>query len=259
MDSREKRNIKTKKVKKKKLNVSRTLVVVLFIYLVVCVVLYLYKEPVKHFEISGNTIISDADILRELNFDEYPPYVSVQKHKAEKKLKKNKLIKNAKIKYGFNFTIKIIIEENKPMFISKSDDQICLADGTLIDYSGNYVGIPILLNNTPSEVMKMLAKNLSEIDDGIFYMINDIEYKPSYNSDKQVIDEYRFLLSMNDKNLVFVNAKRLKPLNRYLDVIATTKITDEGIFYLDGDENRYPFKVFHSTTTVPVEEETDEE
>lgn len=234
----------------KKFNVARVLVFLLFLYLIVCFCIYIYKEPVRHFEIAGNDLLSDVDVLRIMGVEDYPPFVSISSSGLEKKLKNNDLIKDAKVSYGFHFAVKVTIEENKPVFIAKESDQICLADGSLIPYSSEYVGIPILLNNTPKDVMKVLASNLNKVDTGILYMINDIEYKPSYNSDNQVIDKHRFLLSMNDKNLVYVNAKRLKPLNRYLDVIATTKLTQNGVFYLDGDENRYPFKVFDNQTPV---------
>lgn len=254
------RNNSEKKVlvKRKRLNVARILVFLLFIYLVVCVCIYIYKEPVRHYEIKGNEILSDTEILRYAGIDNYPPFVSISSSRIKKKLKKNNLIKDVNIKYGFNFQITIEVVENKPMFISKETDEVCLADGTLVPYEDTFVGIPILLNNTPMNVMKVFAKNLSTIDDGIFYMINDIEYKPSYNQYNQIIDEYRFLLSMNDKNLVFVNGKRLKPLNRYLDVISTTKLTQNGVFYLDGDESRYPFRVFDNEVVTPEEEKEEE-
>lgn len=258
MESRAEKNKKTKKVKRKKLNVARTLVLILFIYLIVCIAIYIYKEPVKHYQIEGNTILSDVEILRMLDLTEYPAFVSINKKRIEKKLEDHVLISEAKVSYSLDFSIKIKIVENKPVFIVKSTDEICLSDGTLIEYSNDYIGIPILLNTTPEKVMKTLAKNLSKIDDGILYTINDIEYKPSYNAQNQVIDEYRFLLSMNDKNLVYINGKNTKTLNKYLDIIATNKITTSGTLYLDGDEDKYYFKMRENTTQVVEKEKQNE-
>lgn len=242
MDTRVSRHAKVKKVKKKRLNFARTLVLVLFIYLIVCVCIYIYQEPVRHYEIKGNSRLSDIDIIRSLSLEDYPSFVSINCKSLKNNLEKNVLIKSAKVKYGWNFSIIIELEENSPTFVYKNEDKICLGDGTLIDYDANYaVGIPVLLNATPEEQMRVLAKNLSDLDEGIIYMINDIEYKPSYNSSNQIIDDYRFLLSMNDKNMVYVNAKKLKSMNKYLEVIATNKITSSGTFFLDGTEDRYPF------------------
>ena len=83
---------------------------------------------------------------------------------------------------------------------------------------------------------------MSKVKTGILYSINEIEYSPSYNtSSNKVIDNNRFLLYMNDKNTVYITAKRADVLNHYLNVIATNQIVGNGTFYLDGDENRYSY------------------
>lgn len=236
-----------KKRTKKRINIARTLVLVLILYIVVCVCISIYKKPIRHFDIDGNKKITDIEIIRELNLDDYPSFASISPRKLSKELEANPYVKHADIKYGWNFALKIKIEENRPIFLVKLEDKVALSDGTLIDAKNDdLIGIPTLLNTTPDEVMKTLASNLSELDDGILYMINDIEYKPSYNKQNQIIDEYRFLLSMNDKNVVYINAKRLKSLNKYLDIIATNKITSNGTLYLDGTEDNYFFKKYDS-------------
>ncbi len=242
--------MKTKKVKKKKINIARVLVLILFIYIIVCVGLYIYKEPIAHYEITGNNLVTDADILRSLNLTDYPSYVSLNTRKAEKKLENNPLIKEAKVSYGWNFYINIDIKENRPMFVVKPLNKICLADGTLIDYSDDYVNLPTLLNQPTEEVLTLLAKGLSEVDEGVLYTISEIEYKPSYSKDNKVIDANRFLLAMKDKNLVYITAKKAKVLNLYLDIIATKQLTFNATFFLDsGDTNA---TVKKNNTTEPV-------
>lgn len=250
--------METKKVKRKKLNIARTLVLILFIYIIVCFVMYVYKEPVKHYEINGNTLIKDVDILRNLGIDDYPSYVSINTNKLKKKLEKNPLIKKAKVEYGLNFKIKIKIKENKPLFIIKSSNQICLADGTLIDNDSRFVGLPTLLNATPKDIMKILAKNLAEVNDGVLYMISEIEYQPSYNSDNKPIDNNRFLLAMNDKNMVYITAKRAKLLNGYLDIVAAEQVKTNGTLFLDGNEGNYSFKFSKTTTTTTTTKKSGE-
>lgn len=238
----------TKKVKKKKLNIAKTLVVILFIYIVVCVGLYIYKAPIAHYEISGNSFVRDAEILRSLNLTDYPSFVSLNTKKATRTLKKNPLIKEAKVSYGWNFYIHIDIQENRPMFVVKPLNKICLADGTLIDYTDNYVNLPTLLNQPTEEILNLLAKGLSEVDDGVLYTISEIEYRPSYSKDNKVIDANRFLLSMKDKNLVYITAKNAKILNLYLDIIATKQLTFNATFFLDSDDTNATVK--KNSTTV---------
>jgi cell division protein FtsQ len=238
--------MKTKKKKSKlRLNLPRTLVFILFIYIIVYICYSLYNQHITHYEISGNTLYSDAEILRDLDLVDYPPILSINRSKLERRLKNNKYIKDAKVSFGWNFYLKIEITENKPMFSLKSTGQVVLEDGTLIDNPGLY-GLPILLNDTPRDVRNLLAKNLAKVDTGIFYLISEIQYDPSYDSQNKVIDENRFLLFMNDKNTVYVTARKIKTLNYYLTIIANNEITEPGTLYLDGDETNYTFKLYSS-------------
>lgn len=232
----------TKKVKVNKLNVPRMIVILLVIYILGYLCYYIYSSPVHHFEIIGNEHISDADILRAADLQDYPSFITLSFKGRERKIEELDLVKTAKLSYGWNFTIKIKIEENIPVFVKKSTNRIVLADGTEIENNNDIVGIPTLLNETPTEKLKLLANNLAKVKPGILYGVNEIEYSPSYNtSNNKVIDDNRFLLYMNDKNTVYITAKRADILNHYLNVIATNQITGNGTFYLDGDEERYSY------------------
>ena len=237
-------NVKTKIVKKKRINFARLLVVVLTLYILVCFIIYLVKEPIRHFEISGNKYLSDMEILRSADLDDYPSYVSITNKKVNKILKNNPLINKVSLKHGLNFTIYIKVTENNPVFINKSTNEVCLSNGSLIPNEDKYLGLPVLLNSTTEENRKELASKLDKLSDGVKVMINEIEYAPSYNSKNQVIDDKRFLLSMTDKNLVYITLLKVNLLDSYLDIIATEKLKDKGTLYLDGDETRHSFKKF---------------
>lgn len=246
---------KTKKVKKKRFNIARTLVFILLIYIIICLGIYLYNEPIKHYEFIGNDTITDIELIRDLKLENYPSLVSINTKKLERKLENNIYIKSAKVRYGWNFKLRIEIEENLPMFIAKDLNKMVLADGSIVDIDSRFIGIPILLNSTPEEIMKNLASSLEVVDYGIRYIISEIEYQPSYNSDGKVIDDKRFLLSMNDKNLVYITAKNATSLNKYLDIIATEQVTAAGTLFLDSDEDRYTFKFHKEETTQEVVED----
>ncbi len=245
--------MKTKNSKKKlKLNVPRTIVFVLFLYLLFYMGYDVYKQQVVHYNIEGNTLYSDAEILRTVNLTDYPPILSINRHQIKKKLESDPLISKVDVSYGWHFYLNIKIIENKPMFILKSSGQVVLQDGTLVE-NKNYLGIPTLLNDTPVEVRNLLAERLAKVDSGILYLISEIKYDPSYDSTNKVIDENRFLLYMNDTNTVYINARKANTLNYYLTIIANNEINEAGTLYLDGDENNYTFKLYSSV--VKKEEE----
>ena len=62
------------KVKRRKINVARILVFILFVYLIVCLVMHVLKYPVKHYNITGNSYLSDVDVLRSANLTDNPPF-----------------------------------------------------------------------------------------------------------------------------------------------------------------------------------------
>lgn len=237
-------NVKTKLVKKKRINVARLLVVILVLYILACIIIYLFKVPIRHIEITGNKYVSDMEILRETGLIDYPSYVSITNSKINELLSDNPLINKVTLKHGLNFTIYIEVLENIPVFINKSTNEVCLSNGKLIENDNTYLGLPILLNNTTEEIRTKFAESFSNLSDGVKLMVNEIEYDPSYNSKNQVIDEERFLLSMTDKNLVYINLLKIDVLDSYLDIIATKKIDGNGTLYLDGDEDRHSFKKF---------------
>ena len=66
-----------KKVKVRKLNVPRIIVILLVIYILGYLCYYIYSSPVHHYEITGNTHVSDADILRVADLKDYPSFITL--------------------------------------------------------------------------------------------------------------------------------------------------------------------------------------
>ncbi|MCR5224238.1 MAG: FtsQ-type POTRA domain-containing protein [Bacilli bacterium] len=232
-----KNNKKTKKV----LNVPRIIVFLLLIYIIISFGLFIYKEKVHHYEINGVSYYKEIDIIRMLNLQDYPSFISLNLNNLKKTLEGDSLISKAKVSYGWNFTIKIDIEENSPVFVIKSSNNVVLKDGNQIPYEESFGALPMLLNNTPTESLVLLAENLSKIDRGVLGLISEITYTP-YNSTNTILDNNRFLLSMSDSNQVYINAKNCSWLNEYLDVIATNRITEPGTFFFDGNLGKMIYK-----------------
>lgn len=243
-----------KKNTRKVLNIPRIIVFVLIIYIIISFGIYIYKEKVHHYEITGISYYKDIDIIRKLELENYPSFISINPHKLKNELERDPLIESAKVSYGWNFTLKINIVENSPVFIIKANNNVVLKDGTQVDYDESFGTLPMLLNNTPTESLVLLANNLADVDRGILYMISEITYAP-YNSSNTILDNNRFLLSMSDLNQVYINAKTCTWLNSYLDVIAAERLTKPGTFYFDGNLGRMTYKEHQETTTVEVKEE----
>ena len=136
------------------------------------------------------------------------------------------------------------------LFYNKNNDKIVLSNEKEIEFSQKYLGIPTLLNYVPSDIYKDLIKGLNYINDDVLRIISEIEYSPSKTQDGEVIDDNRFMLRMNDTNLVYMNTINIKKLNRYMEITSTVIATNSekhGVLYLDSSiEDRFSFESFES-------------
>ena len=178
-----------KKKKKKRLNKKRTLVFILFLY-IICYFLYdLINSPIKHFEINGNKLVKDSEILRVSNLKDYPSIMRYTSNTIEKKIKSIELVNDVKVKKWFGHKIIINIDENKVLFYYKNINKIVLSNGNIIDNKYDIVGIPIFNNDIDKDIYNDFIKNFSKLNDNIIYEINSVEYYPQVSTDGSVISK----------------------------------------------------------------------
>lgn len=217
--------MKDKKKKGKKLKK----IVKLFLFIVVLgLILYLLYNVcdtrIKNIYISGNKNISDQDIIELAKLENYPDFFRTTNSTIKKRILKDERIKSVKIKRGFFEKIYIEVEEYKMLFIY--DGKIVLENGNAIinKYDAK---LPILINYTIDVKYEQLIKKMNKIDQEVLEKISEIKYDPND------YDEDRFLLFMNDSNLVYVTLTRFDYLNKYNETV--TKLEGKkGTLYLDS-------------------------
>ena len=224
-----------KKKKKKKFNYKRLLVFVLIIYLLISTINKLINEPIKNIIITGNNIVTDNEIIESANIKNYPPLVTLNINKIKNLIKENPLISEVEIKRNLKFQLTIKITELKIICLDKNNNKLLLENGNKIDNNNLYEGIPLLINYTPEDILKEFLENMGKLDYSIISGISEIEYSPSMSSDDKVVDENRFLLKMNDGNLVYINLSKLKNLKSYQKIYASLG-DNKGVLHLDSGE-----------------------
>ena len=236
--------VKTRKVKKKKLNIKKVFFLLCFISAFIVLFNIISKIKVSTIKVSGNDYLSSKSIIKELELNEHPSYIGSTNSKICKKLTKNYLINTCYVKHNKDLSITIEISENKPLFYYNNDQKLALSNGKFID-SKNIYGVPTLVNYVPNKILKKLISGLKDIDSDIIRSTSEIEYSPSQNGDGSYIDEGRFVLSMNDGNTVYINNKHIDVLNYYKKVYAS--IGDKrGTYYFDCDFDNYYFEEYTS-------------
>ncbi|MEG1143465.1 MAG: FtsQ-type POTRA domain-containing protein [Bacilli bacterium] len=215
--------MKQKKVKVRKFNILKFLIIILFLYLIVSACYKVINLPIKNIYIFGNDILEDYEIINSAKIETYPSFIRSYSYKIKKNIMKLKLIKSVKVKKKLFGTIEIYVTERKVLF---KEDNVYTLEGN-ITYKDKQCISPILVNFVPLEVKKKLIDEISLINKNILNKISEIEYNPSS------YDEERFILYMNDKNLIYITLNKIDVLNRYNDIIKKLD-GHEGILYLDS-------------------------
>lgn len=226
-----------KKVKRKRLNIKRTLVVFLIIYILGYFCYTLFNHPIIHIEIKGNNLVSDAEIIRKSNLKDYPSIMKYSSSSIKNNIKQIELVNDVKVQKWFGNVIKITVEENKILFYYGNTEKIALSNGNIIknEYSNIY-GIPVFTNNLKSNLMTNFIKGFSKIEDNIISEINEIEYFPKYSEDnKKLISEDRFKIIMNDGNTIIANTKTVEVINKYNTIYASLG-DKKGTINLDSNK-----------------------
>ena len=194
-----------KKRVKRKFNPLKFLSFIAFIIICYFLTVYLLDIKTKNIVVLNNNYYSDEKIIETSGIENYPKFLSLNTNKIKKKLLKLDLIENVTIKKKWNFVLELTIKEKKILYLVRSENKYRLSDNKLYDLD-DVLSVPTLINYIPESNEKKFVNAFKNIDNNIISMISEIEYsKTSYDSD-------RFLLYMNDGNMVYVTTTKLKSL-----------------------------------------------
>ncbi len=216
-------------VKKKKLKLLNFFILLLVITCISLLIYFLLQIKVQNIIIKNTNYLNDDYILDLAGIKNYPKYYSVSTSKIKKKIESSPYIDSAKVKRKFFNTFVIDIKESKALYYRDSDKNVVFSSGKSINNDKNFVifRIPRLLNYVPNNIQKYFIKGMSDISDSILSRISDISYDPND------IDKERFLLYMDDGNMVYLTLTKFKMINYYNTVLEQLE-GKKGILYLDN-------------------------
>ena len=242
---------KVKRVKRRKLNIKAVIILLLILYLVGMFLYTIFTMKIKNIYITGTTLLTDYEIIDVAEIKDYPAILKTSSSALEERISSLELVEDVKIKKTLTGKLTINITEAIPLFYNRNTNKVALSNKKEVENSSKYLGIPTLINYVPTDILNAFLDAFKEIDPDIIKMINEIEYNPDISNDI-VIDEYRFLLRMNDTNHVYVNIINMERLNDYEEIFATVGDL-HGTVYLDSyNADNIIFEAFSDDT----EEET---
>jgi len=220
--------MENKKRMKKKVKIKFVPILIALI-LLSTITLIVYKVsllPIANIYIKGNNYLTDQEIIELAKIENYPSFLKTTKYRIKKRLLKSPYIKEVKVKkYMFN-TIEIKVVEKNILCRKDENKLIVLEDGLEINDNEKY-NIPILLNYIPDTKYKSFLKHMNKVNESVKSEISEIRYYPNEQ------DDDRFLLHMNDGNIVYLTLTKFSQINYYESVLDQLE-GKKGILYLDS-------------------------
>lgn len=240
-----------KKKKHRKLNKKRVFTLLTFLLGIILFIIFLLNLRVKSILIIGNTYIKDSEIIRKSNLKDYPYYKDINKKTIENTINNIPLLNKTKVLKKLNGTLKIIVEEEKPLlYLNDTSKIITDQNNTYENIDLDIISMPTLKNNISIETQKYLVTALSKVKTNLLEMISEIEYTPTISQNGTIIDDKRFTFYMNDSNIAVVNAINIDKFNNYLKIVSKTMDSFDpsvkGIYNFDSGTSNVFFSKFGS-------------
>jgi cell division septal protein FtsQ len=211
-------------VKKRKLNLKRVLVLIFSLFIVFFLLYLFLTRKIENIYIYNNSILSDQEIIDTSKLRNYPSYILRTKSSIVSELLKNKFIKNVEVNKKRFKEIHIYIEEYKPIFYDEINNKTILENGIEVDLN---IELPILINDIEDQYYIKLVEKMALVNSDVLIKISEIKYEPNN------IDKERILLTMNDRNYVYLTLYTFEKINNYNNILPTLE-GKRGILYLDS-------------------------
>lgn len=216
----------TKKNKKRKLKYKMIFIVILVFIIILSSLIYISEKPLSNIYITGNHILSDKEIIKIAELEDYPPYINTYFMNIKENLLQNSYIKDVEIERKLYGKIYINITEYKPLCIY--NDKLVLSSTEKVANNYNIDYVPYVINDMDNVYDKFVEK-FTLVDDSTLLKISHIEYKPND------VDKERFLLYMIDANYVYITLSRIEKINKYNHIVSELE-NKKGIIYLDSGD-----------------------
>ena len=216
-------------VKKRKIKLFNLLIFLLILMGIVLCVLLIIKMPIRNILIKNTDYLNDDYILELAEIKDYPSFVMTNSYKVKKKIMKSPYVYNCTVKKKLFNVFEITIEEEKAIFFNKNDNKYVFSSGNTIDSDSinEDFRVPRLNNYVPDKKYKSFIEGMKKIKVDILGKMSDIEYVPND------FDKDRFIVYMDDGNMVYLTLTKFKQINYYNDVVSQLE-GRHGILYLDS-------------------------
>ena len=216
-------------VKKTKLKLLPCLIVLLFFVALSFGIYYFVQLPIQNLIVEGTNYLKDDYVLELAGARDYPSFYLISTRNIEDKLEESPYIQKAEVKREFFHILVLDIKESKPLFVNNTNHTVVFSNKEEVPVleEVDLFRVPRLINYVPDDKYRSFIQGMADIEPDILGKISDIEYQPNdYDKD-------RFLLYMDDGNMVYLTLTKFDMINYYNDVLSQLE-NRKGILYLDN-------------------------
>lgn len=215
-----------KLVKKRKIKIFHFLIFLIIIGILVFFAYVILNSPIKNINISGNTYLSDEEIIEKAGIKDYPSFFLTLSNQIKQNIEKIPIVKNVVIKKGVFNVLTVEVQEYRVILKNGLTGQYILENGKELALE-NECDVPKLTNSVVKEKYQRLIDEFLIIHADVLEKISEVKYVPNE------YDKDRFLLYMSDGNSVYLTLTKFEMINYYNQVLQQLE-GKKGILYLDS-------------------------
>ena len=216
-------------VKKTKIKLLHCFMELLFFVALSFGIYYFVQLPIQNLIVEGTNYLKDDYVLELAGVRDYPSFYLISTRNIEDKLEESPYIQKAEVKREFFHILVLDIKESKPLFVNNTNHTVVFSNKEEVPVleEVDLFRVPRLINYVPDDKYRSFIQGMADIEPDILGKISDIEYQPNdYDKD-------RFLLYMDDGNMVYLTLTKFDMINYYNDVLSQLE-NRKGILYLDN-------------------------
>ena len=213
------------KKKKRKIKLKSIIILLLIIIIIGLLIYWFLNIKVTNIYVKGNNLLKESYVIKKTKLDDYPKIYKVNTKKIEELLSKEILINKVTVSKSLLGKVIIEIKENVPL-LKISENTYILSNGRMEELD-IHAQVPFLQGEVSADIYDDFTSKFALINHDILIKISEVKY------DKTELDNERFLLYMNDGNMVYVTLSKIERINTYNEIYPTLE-DKKGILYLDS-------------------------
>lgn len=220
-----------KQVRKKKAN--RRLVFYLSIFFVLISIIVYLQSPlsnVKHIIITGNTYVTEKEIIEQSKLTTKTNIWTIDHKKIEKIIHNNPVIESVEVQRKLPSTVYIQVIEYKHIGYIQKESKIypILGNGTILPVHTESIGeAPLILGFTEDEFLKNMVNELEKLPKSILNLISEIHWEPTDENKSKIY------LYMNDGFIVDGTIRNFADkMQVYPSIASQLKQGSQGIIHI---------------------------